>query len=161
MRLYSFVPAHYLSQLQCGLQTAHGVARLFKEHPKNKYLLSWADEHDTIIILNASNHAGVTESYTKFQPLAQKLGLPISIFHEDEQSMNEMATCASMIVPEKYYSAQEDFADLAANIYLGDQSTRICRDYTCTDQNGKVTSRYAVGTIQHDLISGLKSYRLA
>ncbi len=105
-RLYSLVAHHYLSPLQCGLQTAHAIAELSVNTYQNMDLYhQWARDDKTIIILGASNHAGVENACIQFQRLATKIGLPFSIFYEDRQSMNEMATATAIIVPEYIYDA--------------------------------------------------------
>lgn len=107
-RLYSFVANHYLSPLQCGLQTAHVVAEMTREyHPAFE---DWASESKTIIICAAGNHGGVIKCYNNLRSF--KLGIggldysPISIFMEDMESMNCMATACGIIVPEFLYDAQ-------------------------------------------------------
>lgn len=108
-RLYSFVANHYLSPLQCGLQTAHVVSEIFSKinfFPLHlqKAVQDWALKDKTIIICGAGNHKGVTDCWTELQRTGIDTGLVAgAIFHEDEQSMNFMATACGVIVPEQYW----------------------------------------------------------
>lgn len=106
-RLYTFVANHYLSPLQCGLQTAHVVGELSSQTSNSPYTL-WAERDKTIIICAAGNHAGVMETFTKLRNLSYPLHFlaPTAIFHEDEQSMNGMATACGIIVPDRIYDAK-------------------------------------------------------
>jgi hypothetical protein len=124
-RLYSFVANHYLSPLQCGLQTAHVVGDMsvrYRHDQSEKVIYdSWASDHKTIIICGAGNHAGVKAAYEKiyFTRDLETTSLPSAIFREDEQSMNGMATACGIIVPhvvyDAHYEAQQD-----TYIWLGD-----------------------------------------
>jgi hypothetical protein len=108
-RLYTFVANHYISPLQCGLQTAHVVSELslYKTNTQQHAAFeSWASMDKTIIICGAGNHAGVVACYDEIQRTASALDLPFAIFREDEQSMNGMATACGVIVPQKYYDAK-------------------------------------------------------
>jgi hypothetical protein len=112
-RFYSFVAGLYLSPLQCGLQTAHAVSEMvnaLSSAPEVGRELrvfdEWAQKDKTIIILNALNNEGVYTVYHMLKPFAIEMGLPLTIFHEDEQSMNNMATATGIIVPEKFYNVK-------------------------------------------------------
>lgn len=111
-RLYSFVANHYLSPLQCGLQTAHVVSELFVGYADtncNVPLSEWANNDKTIIICAAGNHVGVVACYHKFVEYKKNYAydnLPYVIFREDRDSMNGMATACGIIVPEFLYDAQ-------------------------------------------------------
>ena len=112
-RLYTFVANHYLSPLQCGLQTAHVVGELSREvwssdHRPFEVYVKWATVDKTIIICAAGNHAGVVETFTTLRNLSYPLHFlaPTAIFHEDEQSMNGMATACGIIVPDRIYDAK-------------------------------------------------------
>lgn len=106
-RLYTFVANHYLSPLQCGLQTAHVVGELSQKHYFRVTFERWAKIDKTIIICAAGNHKGVSEAFAFLEEKAEENenGFPVAIFHEDEQSMNGMATACGIIVPEKIYDA--------------------------------------------------------
>lgn len=97
-RLYTFVANHYLSPLQCGLQTAHVVSELSRGHALSsarEAYAEWADRDKTIIICAGGNHQGVLECHAELVRTADgALGMPVALFCEDEQSMNGMATAA-------------------------------------------------------------------
>ena len=118
-RLYTFVANHYLSPLQHGLQTAHVVGELSAQfagsygEAGNAFRL-WAGKDKTIIICGAGNHQGVLDCFAEIQRTASSLGLPHTLFREDEVSMNGMATACGVVVPEEYWNTQplrEDYAD--------------------------------------------------
>jgi len=110
-RFYSFVAHHYLSQLQCGLQTAHAVSEMVHKMPSAllPQWMNWARYDKTIIICGAGNHQGVVDCYNRMVqlndtgPLEQVL--PVTLFHEDQQSMNCMATACGILVPARLYEA--------------------------------------------------------
>lgn len=112
-RLYTFVANHYLSPLQCGLQTAHVVGELSrqiwgKDHRPFKAYTEWAGLDKTIIICAASNHRGVMSAWTRLVGLAKVIPgvpYPVALFCEDEQSMNNMATACGIIVSDRIYNA--------------------------------------------------------
>lgn len=109
MRFYSLVN-YYLSDLQRGLQTAHAVSEMLVDpnicsHKMSKYK-DWAKNHKTIIILNGGNSKQLQETYDQLMPLCNSAGLPITKFHEDEQSLNNALTCVGMVLPEYVYGRQ-------------------------------------------------------
>lgn len=114
-RFYSFVAHHYLSQLQCGLQTAHAVARMSLDVQSRPSFTQWAAVDQTIIICGAGNHAGVNTCYSQMDTFNSQypFQLPLVLFHEDEQSMNTMATACGILVPSRFYEAEYDsFLDI-------------------------------------------------
>lgn len=140
-RLYSFVAHHYLSPLQCGLQTAHIVSEMSRD--ANSIYTDWAENDKTIIICGAGNHAGVMETFKQLRAHNNALSytddwLPLALFLEDEQSMNRMATACGIIVPDRYYNA----------VWNSEQ-----RCYTTTD-GGVYTP------IEQEFVAYLKSFRL-
>lgn len=106
-RLYTFVANHYLSPLQCGLQTAHVVSELsscgFSFSSQRETYEQWAAKDKTIIICGAGNHQGVLDCHAELMRTGDALGLPVALFREDEQSMNGMATACGVIVPQRYW----------------------------------------------------------
>jgi hypothetical protein len=109
-RLYTFVANHYISPLQCGLQTAHVVSELsrYKQNTHQAHIFNaWAENDKTIIICGAGNHKGVMDCHAELvRTGGGALLLPVALFREDEQSMNGMATACGVIVPEQYYDVQ-------------------------------------------------------
>lgn len=158
-RLYTFVAGLYLSPLQRGLQTAHVVGELMTKYKPDfndvaDSAYDWAAEDKTIIICDAGNHQGVVDCWAELKRTAIDTVMVCgAIFHEDEQSMNGMATACGVIVPKKYW----DVTWVADETYFGggywqhiDDSTPTCRQY-------KFDLAYPEG----QFISHIKKYRLA
>ena len=158
LRLYTFVANHYLSPLQCGVQTAHVVSELsqFKINTNQRHVFDeWALYGKTIIICGAGNHAGVVKCYDELQRLASELYLPCAIFREDEQSMNGMATVCGVIVPENYWAST-----WVTNEYAPDGGHWEYR--RPSEKEGiDVVVRYDLSSSQGQFINHIKQYRLA
>jgi hypothetical protein len=118
MRFYSLVN-YYLSDLQRGLQTAHAVSEMLVD-PKNckaklQHYHQWAKDHKTIIILNGGNSKMLQESYDNLSIWCTAAGLPITKFHEDEQSLNCALTCVGLVLPEEIYGAKRASNDFISH----------------------------------------------
>lgn len=154
MRLYAFVAGLYLSPLQRGLQTAHAISRMSVKYknnsPQDSMYCSWAANHETIIILDAGNHRGVLDAFDALGVFAQALHLPNSIFFEDEDSMNGMATACAVVVPARYYEAEFVKGSDPESFKLPDDEIIADANYD-----------YAGGNFEFEFIKFLKSYRLA
>lgn len=173
-RLYSFTANHYLSPLQCGLQTAHVVSNLSIEnkfHPNSIEFHTydqWAINDKTIIILGAGNHKGVFDAFKSIQEVSKTLALPHVIFREDEESMNCMATACGVIVPDSLYNATYVYPTMAyANATIEHQSAKpftlnpqIDGYYKFENIYGKITE-YTVNSPEGKFIKFLKSFRFA
>jgi len=157
-RLYAFVANHYLSPLQCGLQTAHVVSELSRFKPNMsqfKHFADWAANDKTIIICGAGNHAGVVACHAELKRTGgDALGLPVALFNEDEQSMNGMATACGVIVPQKYWDTVRD-DEFGNGNYVWSHSIK--------DENGTVTAirRYPFTHAEGQFVEHIKQYRLA
>lgn len=158
-RLYSFVANHYLSPLQCGLQTAHVVSELSQlQDTKQMHAYDmWASVDKTIIICGAGNHKGVLDCWAELERTGVSTGLvPGAIFFEDEQSMNGMATACGVIVPQRYWDVvYED------GIQNGLGYERYV--YSERDEAGVVISMkaYPLTHPEGQFIRHIKQYRLA
>ena len=181
-RLYSFVPALYISPLQCGLQTAHAVSQMHADlllgedwievevdadagpDEQRRLFDEWAAVDKTIIICTALNSQGVEQAYDRLEYFGEKLDLPVTIFREDEQSLNGAATAAAVVVPERFFDAKPhtDFihARWWQRLLGGENEARSGFRYTIPDGNGD-TITYVQGTVEHEFVQFLKSYRLA
>lgn len=164
-RLYAFVAAGYLSELQRGLQTAHAVSRMSRKYktntPQVKAYSDWADHDETIIICTAFNHKGVVNCYEELLRVGEPMGLPVSLFREDEQSMNGMATACAIVVPQEYYDAREvPLEDRIDTSFLHGLTIDEPR-YSYTTSGGGVTVTYPVSHPEGQLIKHIKGYRLA
>lgn len=162
-RLYSFVANHYLSPLQCGLQTAHVVSEMTlwpDRTPKLEDAFgTWAREDKTIIICGAGNHRGVIDCFVELMRINTALLLPCAIFHEDEQSMNGMATACGVIVPQEYYDVE--FFQEATTL---DQNRLEVKHTDAYWEHGKADGtmvRYPLTHAEGQFISHIKKYRLA
>lgn len=160
-RFYSFVAGHYLSPMQAGLQTGHAISEMHVYHRPHAQLEqpvsslydvydTWARDHKTIIILNAGNHAGVLDAWNQADMFTDKLGelniwLPSVVFHEDEQSMNKMATACGIIVPDQFYDVK---FDREMNIYSHEE----------IDGPKTTYHRFYPGSLEHEFISWLKAF---
>lgn len=122
MRFYGF-GNYYLSSLQQGLQAGHAVAELFVKHnhadvnnasagdytlpeernnlAKADYVLGWAENHKTMVLLNGGNSADLQELFEFLE--TNKCPFPFVKFHEDEVSLNGALTYVGMILPAQIY----------------------------------------------------------
>lgn len=154
-RFYSFVAGLYLSELQKGLQTAHAVSEMYADYkiqpnsPELALYDQWAEKDKTIVILNAHNAKGVKEAFLSLTGFAAHFRLPLSIFHEDMDSLNGSPTATGIVVPARFYRVE---FDPGVPVQLS--------SYFHEDSNGK-TFRYIAGSIEYSFIEFLKSYRLA
>lgn len=164
-RLYSFVANHYLSPLQCGLQTAHVVSELSRQY--SEAFNNWAFSDKTIIICGAGNHKGVTDCFAELEKFVatferQRLlekgeALPHAIFHEDAQSMNCMATACGILIPQRLW----DVSKLSPSSPASNNSWW----YLPKEEDGTVnmigSRTYYELSPEHDFIEFIKSFRLA
>ena len=157
-RLYAFVANHYLSPLQCGLQTAHVVSEMFHESVplQRDALEQWAGEDKTIIICGAGNHKGVVDCWSEIERINSALPtmLPGAIFREDEQSMNGMATACGVIVPKKYWDVKFVEGDDERPSYWE-------HAYNYGQLDLPFHKRYPVTQAEGQFCSHIKQYRLA
>ncbi len=158
-RLYSFVANHYLSPLQCGLQTAHVVSEIVT-NISNRHdgtFMDWAALDKTIIICGAGNHQGVLDCWAEIKCTGIDTGfMPGAIFFEDEQSMNGMATACGVIVPQKYWDVV--YEDGIQNGLGYERYVHAVKDI-----NGTVTQliEYPLTHPEGMFIKHIKGYRLA
>lgn len=149
MRLYSFVN-YYLSPLQHGLQTAHCVSEMAMVEGLRAMYEDWAENHKTIIICNGGNVAMLEDLYTRLIDHAEREGLPLVKFYEDEQSLNGALTTVALLVPEHLYNVtfkRSEFSN-GPNTYV-------------YEVDGVVKENYIEGSPVYDLINIIKTARLA
>jgi len=152
-RLYTFVAHHYLSPLQCGIQSAHVVSELANLHrvadeQKRQIFELWAGLDKTIIVCGAGNHEGVVTCWANLANLTPSFDLPFAIFNEDERSMNRMATACGVIVPQKFWDVtfeKEENVWVHKDTYSGDEP---------------VYHYHGQDSIEGRLIDYIKSHRL-
>ncbi len=159
-RLYSFVANHYLSPLQCGLQTAHVVSELSQVEDRtpteDDAYGTWAVQHKTIIICGAGNHQGVLDCHAELVRTATALGLPVALFREDEQSMNGMATACGVIVPECYWDAKFE-----RGIDYGGEDRWVYSTDFRPDGSAATIRLFPLTHPEGQFINHIKSFRLA
>ena len=153
-RFYSFVAGLYLSPIQCGIQTAHAVSEMSVTTPVHLMPIynAWAEQDKVLIVCQAVNHAGVMSAYEQLQMFGEALSLPVTVFFEDEQSMNSMATAAGIIVPEIYHSAKA--------VRIPNIDEIIAYQFT-SDEDPSQNYTFHKGDKAFAFIEFLKSYRLA
>ena len=146
-RFYSFVAHHYLSPLQCGLQTAHAVSEM-SCHNSERYT-SWAEIDKTIVICGAGNQAGVVQAWEGFRNFRDYHNIPIdlTLFREDRESMNQMITACGIIVSDYFYDA-----------YLADTGILGVKEYV-PNVEGIDSAMYTPSELE--FVKYLKSFRLA
>lgn len=173
-RLYTFTANLYLSPLQCGLQSAHVVGNIaatmdhlelanFDSIRTSQAFHDWAHLDKTIIICAATNHAGVEACWAEIERINTALLLPAAIFHEDEDSMNGMATACGVVVPAKYWDTQFSKEE---SMWLdhpnGTRTKHVSAQayWFHQDERGYET-RYYLSHAEGQFINLIKSYRLA
>ena len=114
MRAYYFTNM-YLSPIQKGIQTAHCTAEFFMQTksnaPEYSPLIEWADKYKTMIVLDGGNNKELIDLYVGLRVIQQSYPLPLAIFKEDEQSLNNATTCVGIIVNDKVYNAVSSVRD--------------------------------------------------
>lgn len=125
MRAYFFVNM-YLSQLQCGLQTAHCLAEMFTKYvplfnktnelvwQQNTILHHWATDHKTIIILNAGYSQELRSLIRFFETFENPL--PWAYFSESDDALDGALTCVGIILPEEFYEGAKEWKHLGGDI---------------------------------------------
>lgn len=161
-RLYTFVANHYLSPLQCGLQTAHVVAEISRAPGHNGFIpatayTQWADNDKTIIICGAGNHQGVLECWAELKRTVIDTGIMSgAIFYEDERSMNRMATACGVIVPERFWGAVFE-----SRLDTGLEDRWVYAEKNPETDEVKNLYVYGLNTPIGKFITHIKKYRLA
>jgi hypothetical protein len=106
MRCYTFSIA-YLSSIQQGIQGAHAITELFlkyrdPQHKVGKYLYEWAEQHKTMICLNAGDFSQLSYLHRYFVNYAHLY--PWAAFNESEQALNDIMTSIAIVLPEHIYN---------------------------------------------------------
>lgn len=169
-RLYAFVANHYLSPLQCGLQTAHVVSEIASNLHREMIRAGvgedhhafeqWAEHDKTIIICGAGNHQGVLDCWAELLRTGIEPGFVTgALFREDEQSMNGMATACGVIVPKKYWDVQ--FFEARQVYGSAPQAAEYDASYWEHALPDLKMARYSVDGPEGQFISHIKKYRLA
>lgn len=114
MRAY-FFGNMYLSDKQHGIQAAHVVARMaakYCPHPDDHIketdrchvqFLEWAEEHETIIIMNAGYGENIHKLNDFFCDTDNPF--PFAMFKESKAALDGAATSIGIILPYRIYEA--------------------------------------------------------
>lgn len=112
MRAYFFGNGVYMSQIQQGIQAAHALARMFvdpdMDESRRAYLHAWANDHETIILLNGGMSAQIQEILYFFTspqnpyPWAPFYEEPAALTPHIESGLGALTT-VGIIIPEKIY----------------------------------------------------------
>ena len=165
MRLYTFVNGLYMRPIQFGIQSAHTIADMFVKYtvPDDgpfkplAQLYDWAENHKTMVILSAVNHAGLVDAYdfvdTPDNPY------PYGKFHEDNQSLGGIITCVGIVVPEKIYTASSDLRYNRGGEY--DPNTQILKVVQRNEQLVHQWNEYSLTPYEMLLCQKLNEFGLA
>lgn len=111
-RLYSFVNALYMKEIQWGIQTAHVIPELYNKYTcyagapevEHQIIGDWAKRDKTIIILNGGIYEDLRKIRALLTELSEDLLLPWAFFEEDLQSLGGILTAVGIIVPSYIYN---------------------------------------------------------
>lgn len=113
MKLYVFVPGNYLKELQCGIQATHVLGELVSKYCGrvmfSDVIVKWANEHKTIVLLDAINAEGVKSVLSRLELSAENAGSPFASFNEDVKSFDGAITGCGFIATSEI--ANEAFLD--------------------------------------------------
>lgn len=130
MRAY-FFGNMYLSSIQQGIQAAHVVAEMFTKYNKQNHaaaempdysspicqqwniLNHWAEEHKTMVLLNAGYGEEIHKLVQFFE--IPENPLPWAHFNEGKDALDGAITCVGIILPEEFYEAAKEIRSLTAN----------------------------------------------
>ncbi len=102
MRAYFFGNL-YLSSIQQGIQALHTTAEMFLNDPNSEDLREWADNHKTVILLNAGYSQTIHDIAEGFA--ADENPFTWAMFHESAEALGAAVTCVGIILPEGIYEA--------------------------------------------------------
>ena len=100
MRYYTFSNM-YLSSLQVGLQSAHALAEIFLKHYGDPILMEWANDHKTMILLNAGYGENIHSLCNFFNHSENPF--PWAPFYESEEALDGAITTVGIVLPAKIY----------------------------------------------------------
>ena len=178
MRFYSFVNGLYFNSLQHGLQTAHAITKMsLIQHDMYK---EWAENHETIIILDAGNVRELTKVYNLLNFLVifyndeivpnmvteykDSCIIPLVDYHESEM-LGNIKTCVGMVLPEYIYDYHThhdmfDFGKLNKTETF-EHGTELARKFLYEDIKVTDNLDYYTDLVHYLIYSLIKSYNLA
>ena len=163
MRLYTFVNGLYMRPIQFGIQSTHAVADMFIKYRDSYYnsqrvqLHEWAEHHKTMVILNAVNVAGLKDIFSFLD--SPENPFPYGNFHEDEQSLGGVITCAAVVLPERVYTAAADLRYNRGGEY--DPVTQVLKVVQRDDTMRHTWNEYSLTPYEMRLAQKLNEFGLA
>lgn len=95
----------YLSQIQQGIQAAHVTSNLFVKYiggenkEAEKYLMDWASNDKTMILLDGGYQSSLLEIYNKFVQNESLFNFPFEMFREEHDALNDAVTSVGILLP--------------------------------------------------------------
>jgi hypothetical protein len=120
---------------------------------------TWAGEDKVVIICAAFNSRGVMDCHAELQRVGEILGLPISVFFEDEDSLGGAATACAVVVPQKYWDTK--FVPAPAPEFSGYSSNPLLGKWVYLDAETGRETEYPLTHPEGQFIDHIKKYRLA
>ena len=107
MRAY-FFGNMYLRSIHQGIQAAHVTSELFNKYggsksSKRNALSEWAEDHKTMILLNAGYGENIHALSDRFRSTENPY--PWANFYEAKESLDGAITCVGIVLPEKIYES--------------------------------------------------------
>lgn len=174
-RLYSFVNALYMKEIQWGIQTAHVIPEIYTKYTchegapslEHGIIGDWASRDKTIIILNGGIYEDLRKIRALFTEVNADLRLPWAYFEEDQQSLGGILTAVGIIVPEYIYGCvnYRTALNAARDRLLGTDFEARFRDkqdaWFFLGENGEMVQYHEGSSAVGRLLATMKSCRLA
>lgn len=140
----------YMSSIQRGIQSTHAVARAFVKYGQDEaeLLWEWAEEHETIIVLDAG-YSEEIDSLANFFAHGDN-PYPWTLYNESQAALNGAATCAMIILPEEVFKTAEKV-----------RKGKYKPDKDVEDDTVEKRLEREFGSWKGQLIKRLNQYRLA
>jgi hypothetical protein len=153
----------YLSSIQQGIQAAHVTAEMFTKFPtqvgdRAKMLHSWANDHKTMILLNAGYGSEIRELMKMFVDAANPF--PYAAFWESEEALDGALTSIGIILPEYIWTGSKQIREdgFEALRYIRENG-RI--EWSPGGDTSKPLVRTDISKWEFELICRLNNYGLA
>jgi len=152
----------YLSSIQQGIQAAHVVGNMATrywgmEHNAGGMFHEWAENHETIILLNGGYAENIYDLNRFFDE--GEHAYPYEMFNESKQALDGAVTCTGIILPEKIYEGAKVMRKLSKQSwqYTLFSDKRILRVYLGDNDEEKI--KYTEWEVE--LMQRLNRFRLA
>ena len=149
----------YLSSIQQGIQAAHVVADMFIKYDDSQEtnfhtLREWADEHKTVVLLNAGFSTEIRDLIAMFE--SSQNPFPWDYVCEAEEALDGAYTSIGIILPQSIY----DSAKLMRNDPDAMRSIRETGSAIIMEP-GKPVVQYELSKWEFELACRLNNYGLA